>query len=89
MQIKQLAGWIGPAFTILAMKRLLDDEERHAFEELLRATKRVRGLVLELLCADEHRRESACDHVYERVYWEGVRDNGDYDLVCRKCGLRS
>ena len=71
------------------MKRFLDDEEKHVFEELLRATKRVRALVSELLSTDAHHRQSACDHSWGRVYAEGVRDNGGYDVVCRRCGMRA
>ena len=72
-----------------AMKRTLDDEERNAFEELLRATKRVKSLVLELLCADDNRRQAECTHAWERLYSEGCRDNNEYDLVCRHCGQRA
>ena len=70
------------------MKRALDDDERAAFEELLRTTKRIRALVTQLLSTDECHRQSACVHAFERRYSEGVRDNGDYDLVCRHCGVR-
>jgi len=26
-----------------------------------------------------------CDHKFEKVYPSGVRDNGEYDLICIKC----
>ena len=71
-----------------AMKRALLADERAALEELLRATKRVRALVSELLSADECHRQTVCVHDWERSYSEGVRDNNDYELVCRHCRLR-
>ena len=72
------------------MKRaLLDDDERAAFEELLRATKRARLLLLELLSADERQRRDECVHSFERRFSDGPRDNNEFDLVCIRCGQRA
>ena len=72
------------------MKRTLDDDERAAFVELLRATKRARSLLLELLNVDERKRRDECVHAFERRWCDGPRDNGEgYDLVCTRCGHRA
>ena len=71
------------------MKRALADDERAAFEDLLRATKRARLLLLELLSVDERQRRDDCAHVFERRFCDGPRDNNEYDLVCTRCGHRA
>ena len=83
-------NWPAPSQTGSArvMKRALEHDEREAFEALLRATKRVKALIVELLCAEERQRRSECAHAFERLYSDGCRDNNDYDLVCRRCGVR-
>ena len=72
-----------------AMKRPLDVDERAAFEELLRATKRVKVIIQERLAAEAANRYNRCDHTFQRRYAEGCRDNNEYDLVCCLCGLRA
>ena len=49
----------------------------------LRAARwRVRRLEMLLLLAER----KACDHVWEKEYPSGPRDNGEFGYRCTKCG---
>ena len=74
------------------MKRpLLNADERDTVNELIRTTKRVQRLLVQLLYEDmgEPARPSGCtSHRFARRYSDGIRDNNEYDLECTECGLR-
>ena len=52
---------------------------------LRKARRRVRRLEM-LLQMAERQAMSRCDHVWEKEYPSGPRDNGEYWYVCSKCG---
>ena len=52
---------------------------------LRKARRRVRRLEM-LLQMAERQAMSRCDHVWEKEYPSGPRDNNEYWYVCSKCG---
>ena len=50
------------------------------------ARLRVRRLEMLLLLA-EREAVSRCDHVWEKEFPEGPRDNGEFCYRCSKCGM--
>ena len=52
--------------------------------ELRLARRRVKRLELLLQTAREQAR---CQHIWEKRFPDGPRDNGEYYLVCTRCGV--
>ena len=64
----------------------VQDSDARKIDQIEKLWCQVRELACLLLAVRDGATQPACEHTIVKRYPSGMRDNGEYDLICTRCG---